>query len=148
MKSFLFPDVNVWLALSHSRHVHHGIALEWFGSEDDAVFCFCRFTQIGLLRMLTNTQIMGDEVLTQKRAWDVYSRWAEDDRIEFHREPEGPEFDRLFRRYSMRAQPSSKLWAHAYLAAFAKAGGLKLATFDRAFKSLDDLQAIVLPAGK
>ena len=28
--SLVFPDVNVWLALSHDGHVHHLIAKDWF----------------------------------------------------------------------------------------------------------------------
>ena len=35
MRSSLFPDVNVWLALTHSMHAHHGIAAEWFQSMAD-----------------------------------------------------------------------------------------------------------------
>ena len=48
--SFLFPDINVWVALTHGRHVHHDVASDWFESDDaDVRFCFCRFTQLGLL---------------------------------------------------------------------------------------------------
>lgn len=144
MRSFLFPDVNVWLALSHGGHVHHKVANEWFESEKDAVFCFSRFTQIGLLRLLTNTQVMGDEVLSQAGAWDVYARWLTDERIEFHREPEGRDFEELFRRLSMKAQPSSKVWADAYLAAFAKTGGFRVVTFDRAFKAFPGVATVLL----
>jgi predicted nucleic acid-binding protein len=35
LQSFLFPDVNVWMALSFPGHVHHDIAREWFGPLDD-----------------------------------------------------------------------------------------------------------------
>jgi hypothetical protein len=34
-----------------------------------------RFTQLGLLRLLTNEQVMGPDVLTQRKAWQGYHRW-------------------------------------------------------------------------
>lgn len=46
MKSSRFPDVNVWLALTHSRHVHQVAAAQWFDSAADASLFFCRFTQL------------------------------------------------------------------------------------------------------
>jgi len=58
--SFLFPDLNVWLALSYERHVHYASSHQWFDTlDDDTRLCFCRFTQIGLLRLLTTDAIMG-----------------------------------------------------------------------------------------
>ena len=135
MKSSHFLDVNVWLALTHQRHVHYGVARDWLDSIDAQVF-FCRFTQIGLLRLLTNAQVMGPDVLTQRSAWSAYHRWFEDERVEFHAEPAQPDFNHLFQSFSTRGQPSTQLWADAYLAAFAKAAGLTLVTFDRALRSL------------
>jgi AhpD family alkylhydroperoxidase len=43
--------------------------------------CFCRFTQLGLLRLLTNPKIMEEEVMTQRSAWAGYRRWFEDVRF-------------------------------------------------------------------
>jgi len=136
MKSSHFPDVNVWLALTHNRHVHHAIAASWFDSLSDESVFFCRFTQLGLLRLLTNRQVMGAEVMSQRSAWRAYRRWFEDERVEFHREPESPDFERLFEELSTKPHPSTKLWADAYLAAFAKTAGLTVATFDRALAGM------------
>src|SRR5579872_3929708 len=145
MKSSLFPDVNVWLALTHSLHAHHGIAAEWFQSMADTGVFFCRFTQLGLLRLLTSEAVMGAEVMNQRDAWKAYRRWYEDGRIEFHREPESSAFETLFQQFSIRPQASPKLWADAYLAAFAKAAGLTLVTFDRAFPGAGSAAVTVLP---
>ncbi len=139
----LFPDLNVWLALTHSRHAHHSIAAAWFQQSDQTMF-FCRFTQIGLLRLLTNEQVMGAEVMNQRQAWRAYGRWFEDERIEFHREPEAPEFERLFQQFSIKSRPSTKLWADAYLAAFAKVSGLTIVTFDQGFHGIASLDVKVL----
>jgi len=145
MKSSLFPDVNVWLALTHRRHIHHRIAADWFQERDDAMY-FCRFTQLALLRLLTNEQVMGTDVRSQQEAWQAYRRWFEDERVEFHREPESPEFETVFQGLSSRGRPSPKLWADAYLAAFAKVSSLTLVTFDRAFHAMTSVSSTVLPA--
>ena len=40
---------------------------------------FWRFTQLGLLRLLTNEQVMGLEVMGQRAALRAYYRWSEDE---------------------------------------------------------------------
>jgi hypothetical protein len=105
---------------------------------------FCRFTQLGLLRLLTTAQVMGPDVLTQGKAWQVYRRWLADNRVEFHTEPQSEEFESLFERLSSRSRPSPKVWADAYLGAFASAAGLTLITFDRALSKLPGITATVL----
>jgi toxin-antitoxin system PIN domain toxin len=131
--SFLFPDINVWLALSYERHVHYPVTRTWLERLDnDARFCFCRFTQIGLLRLLTTHAVMVDDLLSQAEAWDVYDRWLDDDRIAFLDEPSGMEA--TFRALSQQKRSSPKDWADAYLASFAVTAGLRLVTLDRAFR--------------
>lgn len=144
MTSSLFPDVNVWLALTHERHVHHPQAARWFGSLDGATFYFCRFTQIGLLRLLTTQAVMGEEVMQQRQAWRVYRRWFDDPRVVFQAEPESSEFESRFEKFSEAPAPSTKLWADAYLAAFAKTCGFAVVTFDKAFVKSKDLQVQIL----
>ena len=131
--SFLFPDVNVWLALTHGRHVHHEIASDWLATLDgDVRLRFCRITQLGLLRLLTAEVVMREDVLTQAEAWRAYDRWIETGHVEIADEPAG--LDASFRRLSRRRQASPKLWGDAYLAAFAEASEMTLVTFDRAFR--------------
>ena len=131
--SYLFPDIDVWVALTHGQHAHHLTASDWFDSlEPDVRFCFCRFTQLGLLRLLTAEAVMGDEVMSQVEAWRIYDRWIEDDRVRFAEEP--PALERRFRAFTKRRQAAPKTWADAYLAAFAEASQLTLVTFDRAFR--------------
>ncbi len=134
-RSFLFPDVNVWLALSYQRHVHYPPARAWFERlEDEARICFCRLTQIGLLRLLTTVAVMGEEdVLSQAGAWQVYDRWLADDRVLFLEEL--PNLERGFRMFSRQQRPAPKDWSDSYLCAFAETSGLRLVTFDGAFHS-------------
>ena len=126
----LFPDINVWVALTYEGHVHHAIAAEWFRKlPPDAILVFCRFTQIGLLRLLTANAVMGDEVMTQPQAWAAYDRWLDDPRVTFVDEP--AELEARFRTLTRRRQPATKDWADSFLAAFATVGHMTLATFDR-----------------
>ena len=131
--SFLFPDLNIWLALSYQAHVHHQIAVDWFNSvPSSARLCFCRATQIGLLRLLTTEAIMNDEVLTQIEAWRIYDRWLDDSRIAYVDEP--PTLEPIFRAGTQTSRPASKDWSDSYLAAFARSGGFQLVTLDRAMQ--------------
>jgi toxin-antitoxin system PIN domain toxin len=145
-KSFNFPDVNVWLALSYERHEHHLAVRAWFDSLSDSdSICFSRFTQLGLLRLLTTEAIMGRNVMSQKQAWDIYDAWINDDRVLLVEEAAG--LEAIFRRLSQSPQPSSKSRADAYLAAFASAAAMNLVTFDRGFRGkLHDL--VLLPASR
>lgn len=129
-----FPDVNVWLALTYGRHIHHAAAAEWFAPLGlDCRVYFCRFTQIGLLRLLSTEAVMGtDGVMNQKDAWRTYDHCLEDCRIQFLEEPTG--LDTEFRSLTQHWLPSPKGWMDAYLAAFASTGDLPLVTFDRAFR--------------
>src|SRR5262245_36598596 len=71
MTSF-FPDLNVWLALSDPAHMHCSDAWDWLNPLREVRLIFSRYTQVGLLRLLTNPAVMGRETLTLGHAWDVY----------------------------------------------------------------------------
>ena len=92
---------------------------------------FCRVTQTGLLRMLTNRGAMGSEVLTQAQAWTVFDEFLRNPNIEFLEEPS--EINILFRRHTSRHEVSTQQWADGYLQAFAEGHGLRLVTFDKTF---------------
>jgi toxin-antitoxin system PIN domain toxin len=133
--SFHFPDINVWIALTLERHAHHLRATNWFDSiGGSGRLFFCRFTQLGLLRLLTLEAVMGQkEVMAQAEAWKTYDRWLQDERIGFLDEP--PEIETAFCGLTQSGQAAPKDWADSYLAAFAAAAQLTLVTFDQAFSS-------------
>ena len=143
MSSSSFPDVNVWLALASDRHTHHSMADDWFKACAGSIF-FCRMTQLGLLRLLTNPSVMGNDVCSQDGAWAVHLRFRLDSRVQFHPEPHAAEIDRFLIQYGRHHNPSAKLWNDAYLAAFARCAGLTLITFDRGFQKMRHLEAKVL----
>jgi predicted nucleic acid-binding protein len=72
---------------------------------------------------------MNEDTMTQIDAWSAYDRWLDDGRIHFLDEP--PNVETEFRALSRRFHAEPKLWADAYLAAFANAEGMRLVTFDR-----------------
>jgi predicted nucleic acid-binding protein len=82
---------------------------------------------------LTTEVVMGDEVMTQPKAWAAYDRWLEDPRVEFAEEP--AEIEARFRLLTRLRQPATKDWADSYLAAFATVGQLTLVTFDRGLQA-------------
>jgi len=129
MNTSNFLDANVWLALIWDRHEHSQIARDWFEREEESRFLFCRFTQVTVLRLLTTASIMGADVRTMKAAWDIWDVIASDDRVGFLLEPDDLELH--FREHSRLTTVSPKIWADAYLLAFAQAAGLKLVTLDR-----------------
>src|SRR5580704_14175238 len=77
------PDVNFWIALASDRHPHTARAAAWMqGILTDQV-AFCRITELGLLRLLTNSHVMGSEVRNHQGAWKVYDQMRVDSRIVF-----------------------------------------------------------------
>jgi toxin-antitoxin system PIN domain toxin len=127
--SLIFPDVNVWLALASSRHVHRAVAKLWFESLDDEEPIFCRLTQIGLLRLLTTEAVMDVDVMTQRQAWSVYDSFVKDSGARFVYETRTVED--TFRDLSRLTTASPKHWTDSYLAAFALETGARLVTFDK-----------------
>ena len=130
-RSFLFPDVNVWIASTYRAHKHYFVAKSWLDSlPEDAVLCFCRLTQLGFLRLLTTPAVMQNQTRSQAGAWAVYDDWLQNGHAEFIEEPPGVE--PAFRALIQSGQIAPKDWADSYVSAFAQISGLKLVTFDQA----------------
>jgi uncharacterized protein len=133
MNTLNFLDANVWLALLWGRHVHSERAREWLERASGEQFFFCRFTQLTVLRLLTSAAVMGGDVRRMSEAWDLWDKVCADDRVLFLSEPEAVEPE--LRRQSTLSSSSPKVWADAYLLAFATVAGLKLVTFDKKLRS-------------
>lgn len=133
MNALNFLDANVWLALLWGQHVHSEMAREWLERASEEQFLFCRFTQLTVLRLLTSPALMGSDVRDMSEAWDLWDKVCADDRVVILPEPEAVEPE--FRRQSTLRSSSPKVWADAYLLAFATVAGLKLVTFDKGLRS-------------
>lgn len=128
------PDVNIWIALTSNRHVHHDRANEWLQSVQTDKIAFCRVSEMGFLRLLTNVHVMGKDVVTPIEAWRVYDEWRSDDRVIFL--PESASFGEEWRRVGNQISGGPNIWTDAYLAAFAIDASATVVTFDRAFLSV------------
>jgi uncharacterized protein len=120
-------DIGVWLAAVWGRHVYQPVAADWFAGETDDI-AFCRVTQMGLLRLLSNPAILGQDAIDRSQAWRTYDLLWADERVHWADEP--AELDAVWRAISARDDKSHKLWTDDYLAAFAQASDAILVTLD------------------
>ena len=134
MTSSVFPDVNVWMALLLENHVHRHAAEHWWRTTPASIIAFARYTQMSVLRLLTTAAAMSHRPLTMASAWIACDRFFEDNRVALL--PEPVTLDATFRRYAAGNHASPKLWADAYLAAFATEHGGSIVTFDRGLSKL------------
>lgn len=141
----ILADVNLWLATVLEQHPHHVAAVHWWRRQvlpSGARVYFCRMTQLGLLRLLTNAQVMGSSRRKPARAWEHYGRLLSQSPVGFLTEPEG--LDPVLQQLSEGRGPSPALWTAAYLGAFAIAADLRFATFDRGFRQFHGLRLSTL----
>jgi toxin-antitoxin system PIN domain toxin len=134
------PDVNLWLALAFESHFHH-VAAEWFDASSQDI-AFCRLTQQGFLRLVTNAKAFGDEAVSMNVAWTLYDQFQQDPRVSFVEEP--LTLETYWRKYTSRSTFSPKLWNDAFLAAFAKSADFEIVTFDLGFRQFDGVNCTVL----
>jgi uncharacterized protein len=135
------PDVNIWVALNLSDHTHRKASKLWFDDNyADNSILFCRATQQGFLRILTNPSVLkiyGLDALTNHQAWHNFETAMTDTRISFADEPVG--IVETWKSLALRKTASPKLWMDAYLAAFAIKSGFQLITADHAFTQFKGL---------
>ena len=143
MKSY-FPDVNVWVALAYEGHQHHESATAWFVKLNGETVYFCRFTQLGLLRLITHPSVMRDDVRNQTEAWQVYDFFLRDERVSFRTEDDPEPVESALRKLTSNNRSRSQQWPDAYLAAFARAAGLTLVTFDRGLRQMATGNTVLL----
>lgn len=137
-----FPDVNVWLAASVADHVHHQRVRQYWYREAADQLAFCRVTALGLLRLSTNSAAMNGQPLTVPEAWEAYGAFRRLPEVLLLDEPEGCEA--WLERWALGNRLTPRKWTDAYLAAFAKAGGMRLVSFDGDFTQFDGLDLLHL----
>jgi uncharacterized protein len=136
------PDINVWVALAVAEHVHHQVARRWFEASVHDMVAFCRVTQMGFLRLLTNPHVMAGDALTAGRAWNLLDAFCEDTRITFS--PEPPGLEASWRAWTQQQRRGPNYWTDAYLGAFASTAGHTLVTFDRGFTRFQGIRLRLL----
>jgi len=127
------------------QHPHHQRAINWWRRKvlpDGQEVLFCRVTQLGLLRLLSNETVMGASRRTLREAWRDYDRLLAQGPIGYLHEPD--DVDQVLRSHTLDESASASLWTDAYLAAFARAADVRLATFDRGFSRFSGLRLQLL----
>jgi uncharacterized protein len=135
------PDINLWLALAFESHIHHAAASHCFEGLLNDGCTFCRLTQQGFLRLATNPKAFGAEAVPMADAWRLYDALVGDPRVSFAEEP--ADIEPIWRGYTERRTFSPKVWNDAFLAAFARAGGHELITFDKGFAQFEKLTCTI-----
>jgi len=101
-------------------------------------------TALGFLCLATNAAAMGGQPLTVPQAWQAYGDFRRLPEVVLAAEPESCET--WLEHWALGDSPAPRHWTDAYLAAFAKAGGLRLVTFDGDFNRFDGLDLLRLEA--
>ena len=133
-------DVNVWLAFALEGHPHHREAVDAWSDLDRP--SFCRVTQLSFVRLLGNADVMGRSVFEPERAWAEYERMKASGAVHFREEPAALESS--LKGFTKGAKASRDFWTDAYLAAFARSGGMRLVTFDTGFMRFRSVEVLLL----
>ena len=139
-------DANVWLALVAEAHPCHERAEAYWENEAASLTAFCRVTLLAFLRHLTNTTIMGDQVLTPAAAWQKRGELLALPEVQLLTEPAG--LDEELGKLCDLGRTSPNLWTNAYLGSFARCSGLRLVTFDHGFSKFSGLDLLILRPDK
>lgn len=137
----ILVDSNIWLPLVWEGHVKHGSAKSWFTSQSESL-CFCRITQLALLRHLTHASILKEDALSNSAALSVVQQLQDSSSVRLLPEPVGVQ--ERWMRFGKTMTKSPQLWTDAYLAAFAVAGNLRFATYDKGFSKFEGLDLDLL----
>jgi len=130
-------DTNVWIAAVFTTHPFHALAQAALQQATPAApAVFCRATEQSFLRLASTPvllKVYGAEGLTNRDALAALNALQALQQVCVREEPRGTLT--LWHSLSVLNRASPKVWMDAYLAAFATAGGLRLLTLDRDFKS-------------
>lgn len=136
------PDLNLWLALIDPDHEHHARARRYWEHEASGAIAFCRVTMLGLLRLLTNSRVMGGAPFTPVEAWGAYHTFAALPEVCFIEDSLAAE--QRFEFWSRRTDFPAHRWTDAWIAALAMSGGARVVSFDSDFTTFPDLPLLHL----
>lgn len=136
-------DANVLLPLITEGHAHQTPATDWWDSCDNGDVGLSLPVRMALLRLLSNTKVMGSSVLRPAAAWSVVQSLIDDPRIEVLEQIPAAH-GKLWYDNVARREPSPDLWTDAWLAALAQAHDCEMVTFDRGFRSFSKLKLHLL----
>ncbi len=136
-------DANVLLPVLVEGHAHQAPAAAWWDACNDGDVGLSLPVRMALLRLLSNSRIMGSSVLRPAQAWGAVQSLIDDPRIEvLDRVP--ATHGKIWYDNVARREPSPALWTDAWVAALAQAHDIEMVTFDRGFRSYAKLKLRLL----
>lgn len=126
------PDLNVWLALSAADHPHHAAARHYWEHQAANEVLFSNVTALGLVRLLCQPTVMGQQTLEPLQASAVLQELLNQPGVSVAAEAPGT-WDLFHQLLSSQSLPS-RLCTDTHLAALSIAGGWRLVSFDRDFR--------------
>src|SRR5262249_49752088 len=111
---------------------HHRTAVEWLDMLSEERLYFCRLTQLGFLRLMTQPTVMRDEARTQAEAWADYDAFLGDARILFHPKPDDQRLPSALGPLLSAGRSPPLPYPDAFLAPLPEAVGLQLVPFHHA----------------
>ena len=136
------PDVNVWLALADTQHVHHERARRYWEQEAAREVAFCRITMLALLRLGPNARVMRGAPVTPAEAWQAYRAFRSLPEVSFLEEPR--QLEAHMAAWSERTGFPPRDWTDCYLAALAVSSNSRLVSFDHDFERFSGLDFLRL----
>ncbi len=136
-------DANVFLPLLTDGHALRAPALSWWDACADGDAGMSLPVRMALLRLLSNSRVMGTSTLYPERAWEVVGELISDPRVIVIEPPPQSHAMHWLANISGRL-PSPDLWTDAWLAALAQATDSAMTTFDRGFLAFNKLKLQLL----
>lgn len=139
-------DVNVWVALSLAAHPFHAAAMQYWQTacEERTPLWFCRSTMMGLVRLLSQPRMAGNNAIPLSQAMALYRQWVATPEVALLPDSPGVE-DAIEQILLSRGEPQpTRLWTDICLAATAQSAGLRMVTFDRDFERFGLERCLVL----
>ncbi len=116
----------------------------WLESTASDELAFCRVTQMGFLRLLTNSHVMKADCLTPNAAWRLFDRLCQETGAHIAAEPE--EAVKLWRSYTSGTGTNPNGWTDAWIVAFSEARSFTVVSFDKGLVRLAKTRARLLKA--
>jgi toxin-antitoxin system PIN domain toxin len=136
-------DANVFLPLLTDGHALRAPALRWWDACADGDAGLSLPVRMALLRLLSNSRVMGTSTLYPERAWEVVGELISDPRVTVIEQP--PQSHTMYWLANTSGRmPSPDLWTGAWLAALAQATDSAMTTFDRGFLAFNNLKLQLL----
>lgn len=138
-------DANILFPLLVSSHAARSSALSWWEKQGDGTVGLCLLARFAILRLLTNRGAMNGTPASPATALEAWAILEMDPRCVLVSSVP-VRHESLFKALVMGREPTPNLWTHAWLAALAQALDCEMVTFDRGFRSFQNLKLRLLEA--